>query len=102
MSACATSSRNTLVAYSTLRFLTNAEAETNKMTQGSTSADPFKWLRAIVLWGLGAAAAGAAAIVSARYPLPFPWTATLVVLYGVLLFVKPELWLLVVPAVLPV
>src|SRR5690242_13770197 len=67
-----------------------------------TINDPLKLPRAAMFAALAVVAASAAIMLAGRYPLPLLWKAVPLLAYGVLLWLRPEAWLLVVPAVLPV
>ncbi|MES2353845.1 MAG: hypothetical protein V4568_05440 [Pseudomonadota bacterium] len=65
-------------------------------------SDSLKLPRAALFACFAIIAAVAAAILASRYPLPFLWKAVPLLAYGVLLWMRPEAWLLIIPAILPV
>ena len=65
---------------------------------GSRKLIPF----AVVLWGLAVLAAAGVFLIGRYYPLPVLWIVVPLGAYAALLWFRPEAWLLVVPAVLPV
>ena len=63
---------------------------------------PLNRVQRVVLWSLGLMMAVGAVTLASRYPVPLPWLAAFLVAYAALLWLKPESWLLILPALLPV